>query len=55
MLWTRVMPPRRERSVKVGYRIALDDERDDDTPAFLNPLLSGVAQTSRERDFTVKV
>jgi alkaline phosphatase D len=56
VLWTRVMPPKgkRDGNVKVGYRISLDDERDD-TPAFLDPLLSGVAQTNRGRDFTVKV
>ena len=56
VLWTRVLPPsgRRGGDIKVGYRIALDDGRDD-ASAFLDPLLNGVAQTSRERDFTVKV
>ena len=56
VLWTRVLPEPRDRdgSVKVGYRIALDDE-EPDTDAFLSPLLSGVAQTNPGRDFTVKV
>ena len=56
VLWTRALPAPKDRggSVRVGYRIALDDERSD-TDAFLSPVLSGVAQTSRGRDFTVKV
>lgn len=56
VLWTRVLPEPRDRdgSVKVGYRIALDDERSD-TDAFLSPILSGVAQTNPGRDFTVKM
>src|SRR5918997_3798131 len=56
VLWTRALPAPKDRdgSARVGYRIALDDERSD-TDAFLSPLLSGVAQTSRGRDFTVKV
>ncbi len=47
VLWTRALPaPKgRDGSVRVGYRIALDDERSD-TDAFLSPVLSGVAQTS---------
>ena len=56
VLWTRALPAPRDRdgSVRVGYRIALDDERSD-TDAFSSPVLSGVAQTSPGRDFTVKV
>ena len=56
VLWTRALPAPKDRdgSVRVGYRIALDDERSD-TDAFLSPILSGVAQTSPGRDFTVKV
>src|SRR5918998_1049268 len=56
VLWTRALPAPKDRggSVRVGYRIALDDERSD-TDAFLSPVLSGVAQTGRGRDFTVKV
>lgn len=56
VLWTRALPPPKNRdgSVKVGYKIALDDERED-TVAFADPVLSGVTRTSAERDFTVKV
>ena len=56
VLWTRALPAPRDRrgSIRVGYRIALDDGRPD-TNAFLKPVLSGVARTSVGRDFTVKV
>ncbi|BBL80838.1 hypothetical protein RxyAA322_26920 [Rubrobacter xylanophilus] len=54
VLWTRVRPPRRRGEVRVGYRVAPDDDRSD-AAAFRKPLLSGVARTGPDRDYTVKV
>lgn len=55
VLWTRLRPSDgKGGKAKVGYRIALDDGRGDDE-AFSRPVLSGVAETSAERDRTVKV
>jgi alkaline phosphatase D len=53
VLWTRVKSGSRE-TLRVGYRIALDDGRDDGA-AFADPVLSGVAETSRAKDYTLKV
>ncbi len=53
VLWTRIASSSGETQ-RVGYRIALDDGRSD-AEAFADPVVSGVAETSRERDYTVKV
>ena len=53
VLWTRIAA-RSNDTLRVGYRLALDDDRSD-AEAFADPVLSGVAETSRERDYTVKV
>ncbi len=53
VLWTRVSSGSRE-TLRVGYRIALDDGSDDDA-AFADPVLSGVAETNRAKDYTLKV
>ncbi len=54
VLWTRVRPPSGGGTVRVGYRVALDDGRTD-AEAFRDPVLSGVAETSRARDYTAKI
>ncbi len=55
VLWTRVQPPAgASGTLRVGYRIALDDDRTD-AEAFASPVLSGVVETSAARDHTVKV
>jgi alkaline phosphatase D len=54
VLWTRLRPPSGGGPARVGYRVALDDDRTD-AEAFRDPVLSGVAETSAARDYTVKV
>lgn len=54
VLWTRVRPPADGRTLRVGYRVALDDDRGDGA-AFADPVLSGVVETGAGRDYTVKV
>ena len=55
VLWTRVQPPAGTAgTIRVGYRIALDDNRTDDQ-AFAAPVLSGVVETGGARDYTVKI
>ena len=54
VLWTRVAPPSGGGTLRVGYRIALDDGRSD-AQAFADPVLSGVSETSAARDYAVKV
>ncbi len=54
VLWTRVEPPGGENKLRVGYRVALDDDRSD-AEAFRRPVLSGVVETGAGRDHTVKI
>ena len=53
VLWTRVASQSRS-TVRVGYRIAVDDGRTD-AAAFADPVLSGVVETGPARDYTVKI
>jgi len=52
VLWSRIAGA--SGTLRVGYRVALDDARGD-AEAFANPVLSGVVETSGARDYTVKV
>lgn len=54
VLWTRIRPPEGGGTARIGYRVALDDGRTDNA-AFADPVLSGVVETSRTRDYTAKV
>ena len=55
VLWTRVQPSGGAGgTLRVGYRVALDDGRTD-AQAFADPVLSGVAETSGAQDHTVKI
>lgn len=53
VLWTRANA-KASGTLRVGYRVALDDGRSD-ADAFASPVLTGVAETSAARDYTVKV
>lgn len=53
VLWTRIAS-QSKGTLRVGYRVALDDGRSD-AQAFANPVLSGVVETSAARDYTVKI
>jgi alkaline phosphatase D len=48
VLWTRIAGQTND-TLRVGYRVAIDDGRSDGE-AFADPVLSGVAETSRTRD-----
>ena len=53
VLWTRTASVS-SGTARVGYRVALDDGRSK-AEAFADPVLSGVVETSRAKDFTVKI